>query len=234
MSRKRSVLLAAAVMMLSLAATPALAGDTATYQVTITNNTASQWFTPPAVATHDGLDVFTRGQVASEGVKEIAENGNLAPLIAMFQASESVTAWTVAIANPALPPLAPGESVTVMIDAEYDDTLSFVAMLICTNDGFTGIDGLRLPREVGQTMMRQLLAYDAGTEMNTEAWADLVPPCAHLTGFGDQGGTGASDPALAESSIITRHRGIQGTADLVPSIHGWHGPVATIEVTKLG
>ncbi len=234
MSRKPLVMLAASVMMLSLAATPALAGDTSTYEVTITNNTNNQWFTPPAVATHHGLDVFTRGQAASEGVKEIAENGNLASLTALYEASELVTAWTVAIADPALPPLAPGESVTFTIDAARGDTLSFVSMLICTNDGFTGVDGLRLPRQVGQTSMGYLPAYDAGTEMNTEAWADLVPPCAQLTGFGDQGGTGESDPALAESSVIRRHRGIRGIADLVPSVHGWHGAVASIEVTQLG
>jgi hypothetical protein len=50
-------------------------------------------------------------------------------------------------------------------------------MLICTNDGLTGVDSLRLPRG-----RRPVVDEPAGYEINTEAWADLVPPGAQLTG----------------------------------------------------
>jgi hypothetical protein len=49
-------------------------------------------------------------------------------------------------------------------------------MLICTNDGFTGSDGLRLPSKLGQSAMYYMAAYDAGSEINTEDFADIVPP----------------------------------------------------------
>ncbi len=118
---------------------------------------------------------------------------------------------------------------TFEISGTRNAQLSFASMLICTNDGFTGIDSVRLPAP-GRTVSHSLGAYDAGSEINTEAWADLVPPCAQLTGFGDQGGTGISNPALAENGVVTHHSGIAGIADLVPAVHGWTEPVASIEI----
>lgn len=106
-------------------------------------------------------------------------------------------------------------------------------MLICTNDGFTGLDAVKLPVQVGATATHFTAAYDAGTEVNTEAWSDLVPPCAQLTGFGDQGGSGVSNPALAEGGVIHMHGGIAGTADLT-ALHDWVNPVAEVEITRTG
>ena len=60
--------------------------------------------------------------------------------------------------------------------------LSYASMLICTNDGFTGADGLRLPKRVGAAVSATSYAYDAGTEINTEYFGDIVPPCPALTG----------------------------------------------------
>ena len=60
-------------------------------------------------------------------------------------------------------------------------------MLICTNDGFTGVDGLRLPGAVGQTVVANTAAYDAGTEANTEDFGDIVPPCQAVIGVRGNG-----------------------------------------------
>ena len=235
---RRFALATTLVAALGVLAAPAALADapTATYEITITNLTDGQWMTPPAAATHNrSFDIYDVRRPASEAVQQLAENGNLAPLTSAFDASSAVSDWTVAIADPDLPPLAPGGSVTFTLEGDRGARhLSFASMLICTNDGFTGIDGLKLPRNMGNTLTGYTRAYDAGTEINTEAWADLVPPCAQLTGFGDQGGTGASNPDLAEDGVIKRHRGIGGIADLVPGIHGWHGAVAKIEVTRVG
>jgi hypothetical protein len=208
----------------------------ATYEVTVTNLTDAQWFTPPAAATHRrAFDAFTVGRTASEGIRQIAENGDLGPFTQALDSHRHVYDWTVAIASEDLPPLGPGQSVTFELDAARGARwLSYASMLICTNDGFTGADALHLPRHVGDSTSAYGRAYDAGTEINTEAWADLVPPCAQLTGFGDQGGTGASNPELAENGRIHVHPGIAGVADLVPGVHGWTGPVSMIEVTRVG
>ena len=113
--------------------------------------------------------------------------------------------------------------------------LTIASMLICTNDGFTGLDAKRLPRRVGQTVTYEAGAYDAGTELNTEDFDDLVPPCGPLTGVDSMGkGTGMSDPALAEGGVIKHHDGITGTADLVPAVHDWDDPVLEVSITRIG
>ena len=43
--------------------------------------------------------------------------------------------------------------------------LSYATMLICTNDGFTGVDSLKLPSAVGKTKTKTSAGYDAGTEI---------------------------------------------------------------------
>lgn len=236
MRHARASAVMAAALALGTIAAPAVAQPTqATYEVTITNLTRAQWFTPPAAATHGrGFDAFSVGRPASEGIRQIAENGDLAPFTAALAGSSSVLDWTVAVASEELPPLGPGQSVTFTLDGRPGARFTFASMLICTNDGFTGTDAVALPRVVGHTATTYGAAYDAGTEVNTEAWEDLVPPCAQLTGFGDQGGTGASNPDLAEDGKVRRHRGITGTGDLVPSVHGWRGPVSSIEITRIG
>lgn len=208
----------------------------ATYRVTITNlTTAGQPFTPPLAVTHrKPASLFTVGSPASHALQEIAENGNLAPMVEWLSGAKHVADLVVAAGDP--PPLFPGSSVSFDLSVERGAKyLSFVSMLICTNDGFTGIDGLRLPREVGGTGQAYTGAYDAGTEMNTEDFVDLVPPCPALTGVDtDDEGTGMSDPALAEGGVIRHHPGIQGVADLVPSLHGWENPVAHVWVERTG
>ena len=111
---------------------------------------------------------------------------------------------------------------------------SFVSMLVCTNDGFTGLDAVKLPNQVGSSASWDAYAYDAGTELNTEDFADIVPPCPVLTGVpSTDPGTGASDPALAENGVITMHPGITGDDDLIAGLHGWSGPVARVTIERL-
>ena len=239
--RRRLTILAALTTVLATAFAPAAAATPddarrqATYEITITNLTRGQWLTPPATATHARtFDPFDVGKRASEGIQQIAENGNLGPFTDVLDSSMSVFDWKVALATPELLPLGPGQAVTFRLDGDHRARwLSFVSMLICTNDGFTGVDSVRLPRHVGQPKTFTTRAFDAGTEINTEAWADLVPPCAMLTGFGDQGGTGVSNPDLAEHGRIHPHRGILGGADLVPAIHGFSGAISKVEVTRI-
>lgn len=204
------------------------------YSVTITNLTGGQPLTPPLIATHrPSTGLFTVGQAASFELKEIAENGNLGPMLAALADNEHVSETVVAVAGDP-PPLMPGQSVTVEIgESEGAKWISFAAMLICTNDGFTGLDTVRLPQTVGETITLTADAYDAGTELNTEDFADMVPPCPALTGVSsDDPGTGMSDPALAEGGVIHHHAGIQGIADLDPAIHNWSDPVVMVEITR--
>lgn len=213
------------------------AADAATkgYEVTVRNLTANQPLTPPVIATHRGAtDVFTVGEAASFDVKAVAENGNVPALVQALSADAHVSGVEVGVAGTP-PPLLPGQSVTVEIEgSEGSRFLSIVSMLICTNDGFTGLDAGRLPGGIGDETTVRANAYDAGTEVNTEDFADLVPPCPVLTGVeSDDAGSGSSDPALAEGGVIHHHGGIRGIADLTVADHGWTDPVAEISVKRI-
>ena len=169
-------------------------------------------------------------------IQEIAENGNLTPLLDALEASPYVHSFAVAATEAG--PLAPGASVTITIEADrHARHLLLAAMLICTNDGFTGFDNRTLPRHVGNSKTFKAVAYDAGTEVNTEDFADIVPPCQALNGVSsDDAGTGMTNPALAENSVIKRHRGVQGIDDLTYEAHGWntHHGVVSVTVTRTG
>ncbi len=209
-----------------------------TYDITITNLTSGQPLTPPVVATHRRrADLFEVGEPASFEVKEIAENGNVTPLADALGADKHVFESKVVPS-----PTGPGPimhdggtlnfQITASPPAKY---LSFVSMLICTNDGFTGLDSERLPKKVGDSVTVLTAAYDAGTEINTEDFADIVPPCQGLVGvMSGDAGTGTSDPALAEGGVITHHLGVMGNIDdLLLDPHGWTDPVASVVVTRI-
>jgi Spondin_N len=239
------VLLALGAAALASASAAGAAPNASSYRVTITNLTLGQPLTPPVVATHRRpVHVFRVGAPASFGVKEIAENGNNGPLLSALGGANHVSSVVQAGAGPLVPPGTPqfatlGNSVTFTIGATRGAKyLSFVSMLVCTNDGFTGVDGLRLPKKVGSSVSVATNAYDAGTERNTEDFAVMVPPCQALIGIssGEPGQT-TSNPALAEHGVIHGHAGIVGGADLVPGVglghHGWTDPVAQITITAI-
>jgi hypothetical protein len=252
---KRATLVAAviAVSAAGVGQLPAGAsGGDRTYEVTITNLTSGQPLTPPVVATHRGRDqLFRVGLPASVGVREIAENGNNSPLLAFLEADpfNRISAFTQAGMGPLVPEGTPGgvedppsgpefpDSVTFEITADRGaDRLSFVSMLVCTNDGFTGANGLRLPSRVGRMVTADTAGYDAFTEINEEDFAHIVPPCQGLIGVSSgEAGEGVSNPALAEGGVISHHQGIRGGNDLLPEVHGWDTdePVATITVTRI-
>ncbi len=215
-------------------------GSIATYEVTITNLTSGQPLTPPVIAAHRAsTGIFSVGKIASSGIQQVAENGNSSPLLTALGIDKHV--FDIAEGtHPLVPSGTPGastfpDSVTLTITsgmgAKY---LSFASMLICTNDGFTGLDTLRLPKRVGDSVMVTTDGYDAGTEINTEDFADMVPPCQPLIGISSaDAGTDMSDSTLAELGVISHHGGIQGGDDLIPGTHGWSNPVARVSILRV-
>ena len=239
MRKRRVVAVLTAVSMFALivGAPTATAGSERTYTVTITNSTDGQPLTPALVTTHKGSDgLFSVGSSASFELKEIAENGNLDPMIGSVTADGDFDDLVVQTGNTGVPPVMPGETVTFEISAGPPfNFVSWASMLICTNDGFTGVDTLKLPSDVGESVSVTTQGYDAGTETNTEAFVDIVPPCGPLTGQDSMGqGTDISDPALSEGGVIHHHGGILGVGDLDPTINDWDNPVASITVERTG
>lgn len=211
-----------------------------TFEVTITNLTDGQPLTPPLLATHSlAFDMFQVGHPASHEITEIAENGNLGPMIDLVSNSPEVYEYVVGDA-PLVPASAPSAgmfptSQTYTIQAAAGmNGLSWASMLICTNDGFTGLDKMRVPKHVGEEVTYYTFGYDAGTEINTEDFADIVPPCQGLIGISsDDDGTGMSNSALAEGGVIHHHPGVAGIDDLVEAVHDWDGAVAKITIVRV-
>ncbi len=224
----------------AFAATSAMATGkgTITYRITIQNLTAGQAFTPPVVAIHNSrADVFTTGEPANEGVRQIAENGDLGPLVNALSSDPNVRSIYQGSA-PLVPANNPGgtgfsDSVTFELETDWwNRRLSFVSMLICTNDGFTGADSVSLPYRKRTLLLR---AYETRTEVNTEDFADIVPPCQGLIGVSsDDAGTGASNPSLAETGVVIPHAGVVGDNDLIERVHDWADPVARITIERIG
>ncbi|MGH2723501.1 MAG: spondin domain-containing protein [Actinomycetota bacterium] len=243
MARRRVAILSliAALCIVALAPVPAAGANGRLYRVTIVNRTHGQPLSPPVVAIHrKGFSLFEVGSAASFGLKEIAENGNNGPMLQALASTPAVFKAKQGGDEPLVPEGTPGSAtfddrVTFKISAPRSAKFaSFATMLVCTNDGFTGASRFRLPAEIGDRTVVRTAGYDAGTEINTEDFADMVPPCQELIGVSSgEPGTGTSDPALAEGGVITHHPGIEGIADLVPSVHGWNDPAARISVTRI-
>ena len=67
------------------------AAKTKMYEVTITNLTPGQPITPPLLVTHSNNGgFFTVGEMASNGIQQLAENGNSEPLVKMLQGKSGV------------------------------------------------------------------------------------------------------------------------------------------------
>ena len=214
------------------------AAKTQMYEVTVTNLTPGQPITPPLLVTHsENAGFFTVGEMASDGIQQLSENGNSEPLVNMLQGKTGVLD-IVQGTSPLVPANDPGNtdlnySETFVVSAEDNMRyLSFASMLVCTNDGFAGIDSIKLPYYKQKTVYA--MAYDARTEMNTEDFVDMVPPCQGAIGVSSgEDGTGTSNPELAEDGVIIPHVGIMGGEDLLKDVHAWSNPAVKIDIVRM-
>ena len=232
--RRLLALLGAALMVAAFAVPAAAEEPPSTYEVTITNLAATQPISPPVVVTHHARNsFFAVGDLASDGVVAIAENGDPSVAVAALDGASHVTdvvnvGQPLTLAGTTFGDF--GDSVTVAIDGLRSDVLSIAGMLICTNDGFAGGDSLELPRRGSVTYY--LGAYDAGSEYNTEASADIVDACSLLGPVvldGDDNGN--NNDGIDTSDAVSAHPGIAGDADLLTA-HNWDGAVLMVTITR--
>lgn len=224
-----------------VATAPASAGAHAsdhpqTYQVTLINLTSGQFLSPPVVATHNPyVHLYRPWLPASDEIAAVAQDGDPEPLADQLSASSRVTD----VVNVGQPLTRAGttagdftDSVSFEITAQPGDRISAAAMIACTNDGFAGLDGAKLPRHGSAAYV--LNGYDAGRERNTEASADLGDLCSQLGPAPLAGDPNGNDDSDRDFPFWVRpHAGIVGGADLDPDLHGWTGPVAVMTITPM-
>ena len=187
------------------------------YEVTITNITQGEIFTPVMVASHPrGLRLFELGQPASNEIAVMAESGNTGPL-SEYLVREG--AHDVATADDVLPP---GGSITLTVDIRGNSRhISVASMLVPSNDAFFAVNGVKGPRGKGTKVVFSP-AYDAGSETNDELCVSIPGPpfiCGG-EGFNEADGEG----------YVHIHPGIQGIGDLIAAQHTWLNPVAKITI----
>ncbi len=174
-----------------------------TYQVTLTNRSATQPMTPPVVVVHDpSVQLFVEGEAAGDGIVAIAEDGNNDILVGALPGIAGVSSFAVGLVDPAAPgPLRPGNSATINVTSDTDgQVISVVSMVVCTNDGFSAIDSAAFP-EITSTETAPI--FDAGSEVNELMLNYWVPPCS--------GDAGSENLHTDEGGVITAHPGQSGS-----------------------
>lgn len=236
----RSILVGAALSALAVpslvdsttvAASPADAASTAPHwgtvrwQVTVTNLTRGQIFSPPVVAVHNRFmpALWELGAPASPALAGVAEDAANPGLIQALQATGSTS--DIQVLTGANGPILPGESASVVVQGNrhFFNRLSLAGMLVITNDAFFGLNDVRLP-SWGSGDRYQSPAYDAGSEANNELCAYIPgPPC----------NSGGQRMTVGAEGYVHIHAGIHGVGDLAPEIYDWRNGVAQIRVRRV-
>ncbi len=225
------------LLSLSIGLSASASADNRMVDIEIVNLTNGTYFTPLLFAAHrPGFHLYQAGRSASASLQAMAEGGDLAGLIGEVTADGGNL-----VVDPADGLLVPGATATATLDVgRHARYLSAVAMLLPSNDGFAGLDGVRIPRKPGVYTF-YLRGYDAATEANDELiTGGGAPGAAGIPadpgGNSGSGGTGVSGPDHTDTIHV--HRGVVGDlvdvggpSDLDAATHRWLNPVAKITVT---
>ena len=199
------------------------------YEVTITNITSGQSFTPQLVVTHPGNAILFRlGAPASAEMEVLAESGDTGPLTdALSPVAMDVT--TI----PGL--LGPGEQASVVVSGNPGrGFVSVAAMMIPTNDTFVAMNRMKLPRSGAAQQL--VPAYDAGTEYNDQNCANIPGPQCGGAGEGSSPGPNETDEGFVHIGNGIHELGDEdelGNRIINPKTYDWRNSVARITVRRM-
>ncbi|MCQ8879641.1 spondin domain-containing protein [Pseudoalteromonas shioyasakiensis] len=193
-----------------------------TFTVQVSNLTAGQPFSPIALIAHNEGALWQIGEPASTALELMAEGGDNSVLLQFADAIASVSGDA---------PVAPGAQTTLTITTDSIEQLklSLSTMMVNTNDGFTGLNAMDVSSlAVDQTLTHFTLAYDAGTESNSEASGTIPGPADSAEGFNE---------ARDDVNVIAMHPGVVSqydglAASILSSEHKFDNPLAKIVITR--
>jgi hypothetical protein len=135
-------------------------------------------FSPVAWAVHSpgSTPIFRLTEAASDpGLRQLAENGDVASLAAALQTTDGVSlVGVVSETQQDSGILGPGDTYRFLISAEKGKRLSFAASFLQGNDLFIGLSELGIPlfqasgEQLSGDITSEVFLYDAGTEVNEE------------------------------------------------------------------
>ena len=203
---------------------------TASFDVSVTNLTNAQPLSPLAVIAHQpGYSFFSVGAPATAGLEELAEEGDNTALIAEADADATVTLTASGAA-----PVGPAATDTVTVDLLESELpglrISVATMLVNTNDAFSGLNGMPVDSmAVGEVLSVRSIAYDAGTEADSEEAATIPGPAGGGEGFNvareDQ-----ADRVSMHSGVVSNNDGF-ATSNLTEQ-HRFDNPVVQIRIER--
>jgi hypothetical protein len=202
---------------------------TATYRVTVTNLTNNQPLSPPVVVLHtNGYQAWMAGMAATDGLEWLAEAGDGSVLL-----NEARTDPAVSDTGGIADPVGPGgeDSVILTVNRDSDLQVTVATMLVNTNDAFTGMTGLPVGRLAdGETMTRYAMAYDAGTEANTEMAVTIPGPAGRGQGYAPERDD-IRDIITVHPGVVTMDDGLITSA--LDESHRFLNPVAMLTITRI-
>ena len=204
---------------------PAMAG----FDVTVSNLTNAQPLSPIAVIAHQsGYAVFAVGSAASVSLEEMAEGGDNTSLLAEADTDPAVAGLVSGGA-----PIGPAGGETVTVDVLESDLpglqLSIATMLVNTNDAFASLNVAVENMAEGDVLSFYAVAYDAGTEADTETAAHIPGPAGGGSGF-DAVRDDQADRVAMHGGIVSLDDGLS-SSDLTEQ-HRFDNPVAHISITR--
>lgn len=201
-----------------------------TFEVTVTNLTNAQPLSPVGVVAHaNGFRAFSVGEAATAGLEVLAEDGSPADFLAEADAATGVLA-TEAGAGP----IPPGGSETISFEILESDAagleLTVMSMLVNTNDAFAGANALDISSlAVGDSMRVRAIAYDSGTEANSETAVTIPGPAGGGEGF-NAARDDREDVVKMHSGVVSSDDGF-ATSDLNQN-HRFDNPVIQVSVAR--
>lgn len=195
-----------------------------TYSVSVTNLTNNQALSPIGAILHNsGYHAYSLGDAADNALEILAESGDNSALLGSAAADTMVIDTTSGSGM-----IAPGNSETInVLGYSNNSRLTLATMLVNTNDAFSAIDAVDISELVsGESLVLYANVYDAGTETNSEAAAD-VP------GQGGEGFNASRDDrnfVAVHAGVVSMDDGLTGSA--LDQSYRFDNPVAKIVVTR--
>ncbi|NKC01394.1 MAG: hypothetical protein GKR90_23250 [Pseudomonadales bacterium] len=200
------------------------------FQITVTNLTNAQPLSPVALIAHDGTQrIFSLGEAATIGLEELAEGGDNTTLLAEGDANGAFQ--TSSSGGPVGPSESTQMTVAVTEAARASLHFSIATMLVNTNDAFTAANATDVSGlGIGGSMTLRLIAYDAGTEADSEAAGSIPGPAV--------GGEGFNVDRDDEADRVSMHPGVLSAMDgLATSVlsdqHRFDNPVVQVSITRV-
>ncbi|BAJ03877.1 spondin domain-containing protein [Shewanella violacea] len=194
------------------------------YRVTVTNLTANQPMSPLALLRHNAdITAWQTGGAASLPLETLAESGDSTGFADMDGVDALIKGLGI---------LAPGMTESIELELSPDEvaSISVLTMLVNTNDAFAGVNSVSLvDLAVNTTVKFSSIAYDAGTEANSEAKGTIPGPADSGEGF--NAARDDVDRVHAHPGVISADDGLANS--VLSASHRFDNPVLTISIERL-